>query len=71
MTNETMDDYDAGFKKGYEAGANEINLHKVELQIRNMLDKYQLSDFTSTETRRCLAEVITSKLKQIGNERNN
>ena len=68
MTNETMDDYDAGFKKGYEAGADKINLHKAELQIRHTLDEYQLSDFTSTETRRCLAELITSKLKQNRNE---
>ena len=41
----------------------ETNYHKIELEIRNMLKRYKLSNFTSGETRRCIAEVITAKLK--------
>jgi len=43
--------------------SKEINYHKVELEIRNMLEKYKLSNFTSGETRRCIAGVITARLK--------
>ena len=36
----------------------------VEQQIRMMLDKYQESNFTVPEVRRCLAEVIAIQLEK-------
>jgi len=37
--------------------------YEIEKQIRQMLDKYQQSDFTKSEVRRCLAEVFSRRLK--------
>ena len=41
----------------------ETNYHKIELEIRNMLKRYKLSNFRRGETRCCIAEVITNRLK--------
>lgn len=38
--------------------------YEIEKQIRQMLDKYQQSDFTQRETRRCIAEIISHKIKE-------
>ena len=38
--------------------------YEIERQIRLMLEKFQQSDFTQRETRRCIAEVMTNKLKK-------
>tara|TARA_Y100000310_G_scaffold158663_1_gene158087 strand:- start:330 stop:479 length:150 start_codon:yes stop_codon:yes gene_type:complete len=40
-----------------------MTYYEIEKQIRNMLEKYKLSNFTNAETRRCIAEVITTRLK--------
>tara|TARA_B100000287_G_C20457328_1_gene711901 strand:- start:581 stop:730 length:150 start_codon:yes stop_codon:yes gene_type:complete len=38
--------------------------YKIEKQIREMLDKYQKSDFTKKEVRRCISETLAFKLKE-------
>ena len=39
--------------------------YEIERQIRLMLKKFQQSDFTQKETRRCIAEVMANKLKKV------
>ena len=38
--------------------------YEIEKQIRQMLYKFQQSNFTKQETRRVIAEVIANKLKK-------
>ena len=38
--------------------------YEIEKQIRQMLEKFQHSDFTKKEPRRVIAELIAHKLKK-------
>ena len=48
----------------YNFNTLEMTDYETEKQIKQMLDKYQQSDFTKSETRRCIAEVIANRLKK-------
>ena len=41
-----------------------MNNNEIEKQIKQMLDKFQQSNFTNDEARRCIAEVMATKLKK-------
>ena len=38
--------------------------YEIEKQIKLMLDKFQQSNFTNNEARRCIANVIAENLKE-------
>ena len=42
--------------------------YEIESQIRRMLDKFQHSDFSKREVRRCISNVIANRLSNLSKE---
>ena len=45
--------------------------YEIERQVRQVLERFQQSNFTDSEARRCIANVIANKLKKHIKENNN